>query len=150
MVPNLPEPFRFFDAIVILGTAHAPVFGKRSLAAGAPDDSAWVLTGSAVTPNGFEQYSITDQCDLSDDGTHLRFDDHLVINRTVSQITVSASRPEARVELTLNPTSAVSHFAHIPGVYDHWSVLCQAEGTFTAGSNSFTRRHCYLRIRARA
>jgi hypothetical protein len=34
MVPNLPEPFRFFDAIVILGTARAPIFGKRSLATG--------------------------------------------------------------------------------------------------------------------
>jgi hypothetical protein len=69
MVPNLPDPFRFFDAIVILGTARAPVFGKRSLAAGDPDDSAWILTGSAVIPNGFEQYSITHQCDLSDAGT---------------------------------------------------------------------------------
>jgi hypothetical protein len=140
MVPDLPEPFRFFDAIVILGTAHAPVFGKRSLAAGAPEDSAWVLTGSAATPDGLEQYSITDQCELSADGTHLRFDDQLVIDRTTSQITLSARRPEARVELTLTPTSAVSHFAHIPGVYDHWSVLCEAEGTFTAGSDSFTRK----------
>ena len=51
MVPNLPEPFRFFDAIVILGTARAPIFGKRSLATGDPDDSAWILTGSAATPS---------------------------------------------------------------------------------------------------
>src|SRR6185312_11629935 len=110
MVPNLPEPFRFFDAIVILGTARAPIFGKRSLAVGRPQDSAWVLTGSAVTPNGFAQYSITDQCDLSADGTCLRFDDHLAINRTTGAITVSATQPEARVQLTLSPTPAVSHF----------------------------------------
>jgi hypothetical protein len=142
MVPNLPDPFRFFDAIVILGTARAPIFGKRSLAAGDPDDSAWILTGSAVTANGFEQYSIADQCDVSDDGTHLRFDDQLAIDRTISEITLSASRPETSVQLTLNPTSAVSHFAHIPGVYDHWSVLCQAEGTFTAGDNSSREKHC--------
>jgi len=140
MVPNLPDPFRFFDAIVILGTARAPIFGKRSLAAGDPGDSAWILTGSAVTPNGFEQYSIADQCDMSDDGAHLRFGDQLAIDRTISGITLSASRPQASVQLTLNPTSAVSHFAHIPGVYDHWSVLCQAEGTFTAGDNSLTRK----------
>jgi len=30
-----------------------------------------------VTPNGFEQYSIADQCDMSDDGAHLRFGDQL-------------------------------------------------------------------------
>jgi hypothetical protein len=140
MVPNLPDPFRFFDAIVILGTARAPIFGTRSLASGDPADSAWILTGSGVTPDGFEQYSITDQCDLSDDGTHLRFDDQLAIDRTNCGITLSASRPEASAQLTLNPTSAVSHFAHIPGVYDHWSVLCQAEGTFSAGDTSFTRK----------
>jgi hypothetical protein len=140
MVPNLPEPFRFFDAIVILGTARAPIFGKRSLATGDPDDSAWILTGSALTTDGFEQYSITDQCDLSADGTHLRFDDHLVIKRATTEITLSATRPEASVQLTLNPTPAVSHFVHIPGIYDHWSVLCRAEGTFTAGRDSFTRK----------
>ena len=140
MVPNLPEPFRFFDAIVILGTARAPIFGKRSLATGDPDGSAWILTGSAATPNGFEHYSITDQCDLAADGTHLRFDDHLVIKRTAGEITISATRPQASVELTLNPTPAVSHFVHMPGIYDHWSVLCQAEGTFTAGHDSFARK----------
>jgi hypothetical protein len=140
MVPNLPEPFRFFDAIVILGTARAPIFGKRSLATGDPDDSAWILTGSAATPNGFEQYSITDECELSADGAHLRFDDHLVINRTAKEITLCATRAEAGVQLTLNPTPAISHFVHIPGIYDHWSVLCRAEGTFTAGNDSFTRK----------
>jgi hypothetical protein len=140
MVPNLPEPFSFFDAIVVLGTARAPIFGQRSLAAGDPDNSAWILTGSAVTPNGFAQYSITDQRDLSADGAHLRFDDHLVINRTTREIALSATRPKASVQLTLNPTSAVSHFVHMPGLYDHWSVLCQAEGTFTAGRDSFTRK----------
>ena len=140
MVPNLPEPFRFFDAIVILGTARVPIFGKRSLAMGDPDNSAWILTGSAVTPNDFEQYDIADQCDLSADGTHLRFDDHLVINRTINEVSLSATRRKASVQLTLNPTSAVSHFAHIPGIYDHWSVLCQADGTFTAGPDSFTRK----------
>jgi hypothetical protein len=140
MVPDLPEPFRFFDAIVILGTARAPIFGKRSLATGDPDDAAWILTGSAVTPNGFVRYSIADQCDLSADGTHLRFDDQLVIDRTASGITLSATRPEASVELTLDPTSAVSHFVHMPGIYDHWSVLCRAEGIFTAGRDSFARK----------
>ena len=75
MMPNLSEPFRFFDAVVVLGTARVPIFGERSLATGDPDNTAWILTGSAVTPNDFEQYSITGQCDLSPDGTHLRFDD---------------------------------------------------------------------------
>jgi hypothetical protein len=140
MMPNLPEPFRFFDAIVVLGTARVPTFGERSLATGDPDNTAWILTGSGVTPNDFEQYNITGQCDLSPDGTQLRFDDHLVINRTASAITLSATRPKASVQLTLNPTSAVSHFVHIPGLYDHWSLLCQAEGTFTAGRDSFTRK----------
>jgi hypothetical protein len=28
--PNLPEPFRFFDAIVVLGTARVPIFGATA------------------------------------------------------------------------------------------------------------------------
>jgi hypothetical protein len=30
MMPNLPEPFRFFDAIVVLGTARIPIFGATA------------------------------------------------------------------------------------------------------------------------
>ena len=30
MMPNLPEPFRFFDAIVVLGTARVPIFGATA------------------------------------------------------------------------------------------------------------------------
>ncbi len=42
MVPGLPEPIRFLDAIVILGTARAPIFGSAR-AAGRP---------GAATPPG--------------------------------------------------------------------------------------------------
>ncbi len=59
MVPNLPKPFRFFDAIVIPGTAHAPVFGKRSLAAGAPATSCSSLgrpAGAPITGTGYIEW----------------------------------------------------------------------------------------------
>jgi len=139
MVPGLPAPFRFFDAIVILGTARAPVFGNRSLVRTTDSDSAWVLTGSGVTIDSFRPYSIAEECTLTDDGSLLRFGDELRIDRARQKIAIRAVQPQARVDLTLRPTAAVSHFAHLPGLYDHWSVLCQYEGSFDTADGAFTR-----------
>jgi hypothetical protein len=139
MVPGLPAPFRFFDAIVVLGTARAPVFANPSLVRTTDSDSAWALTGSGVTTDSFRPYSIAEECTLTDDGTLLRFGDELRIERGTKKITVRAIQPRATVELTLRPTAAVSHFAHLPGIYDHWSLLCLYEGTFGTAGGTFTR-----------
>jgi hypothetical protein len=138
MVPDLPEPFRFLDAIVILGTARAPIFGTRDLVTTTPEDSAWILTGSGVTPDTFRPYSISDECSIADAG-ELRFGDELVITRSPDEIAVSVTQPDATAELVLNPTAAVSHFAHIPCIYDHWSVLCEYRGQFSSDDGAFTR-----------
>ena len=128
MVPGLPEPIRFLDVIVILGTARAPIFGAPALVSGPATDAAWVLTGSGTDPDSFAQLSASRDCDLSADGAHLRFGDQLRIDRAAGRIAVRIDRPALSASLELAPTRAVSHFARIPGVYDHWSVLCRYAG----------------------
>ena len=54
---------------------------------------------------------------------------------------MQVSRPKAEIALTIRPTTAVSHFAHLLGLYDHWSVLCEYEGRFTPnGGPEITQR----------
>ncbi|CAM3873213.1 DUF6670 family protein [Smaragdicoccus niigatensis] len=138
MIPGLPEPFCFFDAIVVLGTSKAPIFDNRKLAT--TDDPAWVLVGSAITRDSFREFSQAADCDLAPDGKALRFGDDLDIKHGADEIALKAVRPQAHIELTIRPTAAVSHFAHMLGVYDHWSVLCEYEGTFTpTGGETFTQ-----------
>lgn len=129
MVPGLPEPIRFLDAIVILGTARAPIFGTTALLDGPARDAAWVLTGSGVDRDSFARFSAERDCDLADDGSHLRFGEQLAIDRAGDRVSLRIERPALTAELELTLTGAVTHFAHIPAVYDHWSVLCRYAGT---------------------
>ena len=36
--------------------------------------------------------------------------------------------PEVTVDLQLNATDKVSHFVNLPGLYSHWSLLCEYSG----------------------
>lgn len=130
MIPNLPAPLRYLDAIVVLGTARARVFDNRPLVATTAQDSAWWLLGSGLTTDSFRQFSGTADCDLAPDGSHLRLGDAATIDRDGDRVTVEASHGPVSVELALTMTPAVSHFAHLPGLYDHWSVLCAYNGRF--------------------
>lgn len=137
MVPGLPDPFRFLDLIVILGTARAPVFDNRALVRGTPSDSAWVLLGSGAT-DLFRPYGIAaGECMLAPDGGALAFGADVVLRRSGREVTLHGQQDDASVDLTMRLTPAVSHFAHLPGIYDHWSVLAEYDGTFRAGGTSF-------------
>lgn len=139
MIPGLPDPIRYFDAIVVLGTpTYVPIFGVPSLVRTTPADSAWVLTGSAITRDNFRPYSIATECDLAADGSQLRFGDVLTIDRTSGGIELVATPPQARFEVSIRPTQAVSHFAHIPGLYDHWSLLCTYDAAITTADGETT------------
>lgn len=137
MVPGLPAPFHSLDAIVVLGTSRAPIFDNRPLVRTTRTDSAWWLLGSAATRDSFRCYSITDGCDLAPDGSRLRLGGNATLTRSGESVTLQARHADVMVSLDLRLTAAVSHFAHFPGIYDHWSVLCEYDGTFAADRDTF-------------
>ncbi|WP_298440601.1 DUF6670 family protein [Gordonia sp. (in: high G+C Gram-positive bacteria)] len=131
MVPDLPAPVNFFDVISLFGTAkRIRAYSVPSLVRTTPEDSAWLLLGSAVSRDNFRPYSIADDCTLTEDASDIRIGDVLRIRRD-HDITVHARPDGLTADLVLRPTEHISHFAHLPGVYDHWSRLCEYEGTFT-------------------
>jgi len=75
MVPNLPEPHRYFGIMAIVGTPEVTVFAN----------------------------------------------DHVVA-------TTPRHHPEVGVELSLRATGTITHFFDIPGLYWHWSLLCEYDG----------------------
>lgn len=136
MVPGLPAPLRFLDAIVVLGSSTAPIFDNRSLVTTTPEDSAWVMTGSGLVKDSFRPFSIETECDLAPDGSDLRFGSALTVRRRPEAISVAVENPAGGGVLELRPTTAVSHFVHLPGVYDHWSLLCEYTGRFDVDGES--------------
>lgn len=135
MIPDLPDPVRFFDVISVLGTARrVPGFSVPSLVKTTRQDSVWLLVGSAASRNNFEVLSNAGDCEFSDDGRALSYGEKLEIRRGGDAIAVEASVPGLDAKLTLYPTPIITYFVRIPGIYEHWSRLCRYEGTFDTDS----------------
>lgn len=137
MVPDLPEPFRFFNAIVALGDASSvPIYSNAHSIKTTKDDAAFVLTGTGALEEGFRSYSIAEDCNLTADDRHLQFADQLTLTRDGDQVMLKAALGDFSADMRLHLTPAVAHFARMPGIYDHIAVLAAYEGTFTSGSHS--------------
>ncbi|GAA4481337.1 hypothetical protein GCM10023094_29320 [Rhodococcus olei] len=130
MVPNLPEPHRYFGVMAIVGTPEVSVFANDWAIATTPRDSATVVSSTAaMTDGGFGPYATSRDCEFAADGSVLRFGDDLIIESRHPEFTVRRTHPEVRVDLTLRATGQISRFFDVPGVYRHWSLLCEYEGT---------------------
>ncbi|MGW5076347.1 DUF6670 family protein [Rhodococcus sp. NPDC004095] len=132
MVPNLPEPHRYFGVMAIVGTPEAAVFANDWAIETTPRDTTTVVSSTAaMTGGGFLHRSTSRDCEFAADGSVLRFGDELLLESRYPEFTVRRTHPEVGVDLRLRATGAISRFFDIPGVYRHWSLLCEYEGTVT-------------------
>jgi hypothetical protein len=155
MVPGVAEPFRFLTNIVILGTAsRIPAWNNAPLLDGEPaSDSAWIMTGSGIQADAFHRYSIERDCDLAADGSQLRFGDQLSIvgrpngrsGAEAEAIRLTIREGELVADLQVLPTTLITHFVHLPGIYQHWGVLCEVNAAVSSAADpSVSVQHCGL------
>jgi hypothetical protein len=145
MLPGVADPFRFLTNIVILGTAsRVPAWNNSPLLGGEPaSDSAWIMTGSAIQADAFHRYSIERDCDLAADGSRLRFGNQLSIvgrpngrsGAEAETIRLTIREGDLVADLELLPTTLITHFIHLRGIYDHWSVLCQVNAAISSAAD---------------
>lgn len=130
MLPGLPEPFRFLNIITVISQPRARIFRNAHLIKTSAADTASLLVGTATaTPEHFRGYSIRQDCELSEDGTFLRFGKELLLQGSYPEFTVSRQGHKLNLELKLRATDKIAHFAKmVGGLYDHWSILCEYEG----------------------
>jgi hypothetical protein len=131
MVPSLPAPLRSLDVVAVLGNPRVPIFDNNWLAQADPADSVYLLTGiGGAEYSEFASYSARQDCAFAADGSALRFGDDLDIDGSFPKFTVRRSHPRLGWVLDIRASDTVTHFAHLPGTYDHWSLLCEYDGSF--------------------
>ena len=130
MIPDLPAPHHYFNVMSIVGTPGATVFDNDFALAGEPRDTAYLISSTAsMTPGQFRSYSISRDCEFREDGSFQKFGSNLEIEGEFPNWKVRRFSDGVEVILNIEATSTVSHFAHIPKLYDHWSLLCRYTGT---------------------
>lgn len=138
MVPDMPGAHRFFNVLSIVGTPGATVFDNDYLIKTTPRDTAYLLSATAsLGGDEFRGYSIKDECHFSEDGTYLAFGKDLEISGQYPKWhLLRRFAGGSEIELHLDATPAVSYFAHVPALYQHWSVLCNFQGEIREGGVS--------------
>lgn len=131
MVPGLPEPHRTFGVMSIVGTPGVSIFANDHAITTTPGDTAYLVSASAAMRGGtFRTYSIARDCEFAADGSRIRFGDDLSITGRYPDFEVRRTHPDADVSLRLRGTDTVTYFADLRGgLYSHWSLLCEYEGT---------------------
>jgi hypothetical protein len=132
MAPGLPEPHRFFNVMSILGTTGARCFDNDHAIRTSPRDTAYLVSTTADTrAEAFHAYSLAEDCEMRPDGSSLRFGEQLLIEGGYPHYTLRRQLGDLTVELDLELTDKVAYFFHVPGVYDHWSLLSRYRGTIS-------------------
>lgn len=131
MVPALPEPYRTFGVMAIVGTPGLALFANDQEIRTSPRDTAYVVSATAVmTGEAFHAYSVARDCEIRPDGTLVRFGDDVLIQGAYPTFRIHRKHPEVEVDLQLDATDKVTYFADYPGdLYTHWSLLCQYRGS---------------------
>lgn len=137
VLPGLPDPHRAFNVMAILGTPGIELFANEDLIATTPGGTAYVVSAtSAMTDGQFAAYRMRADCDFAPDGSSLRFGNDLLIEGRWPDFKVTRTHPQVRVDLVVRASDKVARFFDIPGVYEHWSLLCHASGRITQGETS--------------
>lgn len=128
MIPDLPEPHRYFSIMSIIGTSGALAFDTDHALKDTPRRNATVVSGTAAThPLHFGGYSIAKDCVMQADGGLVRFGEQVEISGRYPQYRVQAHYGDFALDIEVDATDKVSWFLKNV-IYDHLSLLAQYRG----------------------
>ncbi|WP_433654383.1 DUF6670 family protein [Nocardia sp. CA-128927] len=137
MIPDLPEPHRYFSIMVIAGLPGATALDNDDAVVRSPRDTV-TMSASTAAPGvaHFGAYSMSEQCVLTPDGSLLDFGGDVVVTGTYPDFHVRVGAGEFTADLQLRCTGEVAWFARSV-VYDHLSLLVEYTGSISvAGRRS--------------
>lgn len=134
MIPDLPEPHRFFSAMSLIGATGSLAFDNDCALVDAPRRNASVVVGTAASyPAHFGNYSTRRDFVSTPDGSLVQFGDDLTITGRYPRYRLSGRFGGVEVDLELTNTDRVTWFVRNP-VYQHLSLLTEYRGHFATES----------------
>ena len=138
MIPDLPEPHRFFSMMSLIGATGSLAFDNDDALVAPPRRNASVVAGTAAShPAHFGNYAVGDTFVSSPDGSLVKFGDDLTLTGRYPCYELVGRVGDVDVALKLTNTGTVSWFFRNP-LYKHFGLLTDYEGTFTHEGTSVT------------
>lgn len=136
MIPDLPEPHRFFSAMSLIGATGSLAFDNDHALADRPRRNASVVVGTAASyPDHFGNYSTDGDFVSEPDGSLVKFGEDLTIAGSYPEYHLSGRFGGVEADLHLTNTDKVTWFVRNP-VYKHLSLLTEYRGRFSTASDS--------------
>jgi hypothetical protein len=139
MIPGLPAPFNFLDALVFIGRAGITAFEDPADVVQSDSNTVSLLCASAAMKNQLHEfYSLKDDCHVAPEGTNFNLGDKLTIKGKYPNFTVNINHEDFNAQLSIKSSSTVTWFNRIPFFYDHLSLLSEYQGTISQGKKVAT------------
>lgn len=138
-IPNLPEPHRYLNIMIFLGTPSALAFDHDDLISKkkSPRRTATFFSSTAATQGSLLQaYDFDDECTISENGDVIQLGNDVKITGKLPNIHLEGNYLGLAFNFKLDVTHHVSWFLK-NSIYDHLSLLSRIEGTLNDGQHVY-------------
>lgn len=136
MIPNLPAPHRFFSYVALVGDPGPAMYQQAKSPFNRKNQTSIIATTAATHRESFEHLHRENDCALTD--FTQKFSSTLNTNVSAEgHITLEKQWPDSATTLSLTavPTGTSTIFFSVPGIYHHWSQLCNYTGIIKQGKS---------------
>lgn len=131
MIPNLPEPFKYFSIMAIIGTAGNRLLDTDHMLVDKPSRNVTQVSGTAAEGTGqFKAYSIDRHCNIQNDGSLIQFGDDIKFTGLYPDIRLQVNRQGFELDIQLHCLDKVTWFMH-SSPYKHLGLMADYAGHIT-------------------
>ena len=133
MLPKLPEPFRYFSLMALIGSSGVRFIDADHMLKGEPADHASQVSGTGLDGTGqFRAYSIQRDCDFHADGSLIEFGNDVTLSGTYPKLRLQVSHDAYQLDIQLTIHNNVTWFADLP-IYQHIGLMADYHGHIQHG-----------------
>ncbi|QNW95815.1 hypothetical protein IC800_06090 [Acinetobacter seifertii] len=126
--PLLPEPHRYLNIMILLGTPGALAFDYDDIIVGNPRKTATFFSSTAALEQALlKAYIIPKDTKINEDGSLIELGQEISIQGKFPKIHINGHYEGLNFDFDIDVTSHVSWFIKTP-VYDHLSLLAKFKG----------------------
>ncbi|RZG80992.1 DUF6670 family protein [Acinetobacter venetianus] len=126
--PLLPEPHRYLNIMILLGTPGALAFDHDDITLGDPRQTATLFSSTAaVDEHLLKAYIIPEQTNIQENGSLIELGEEVSISGTLPNIHLQGAYHGLSFDFELDVSEHVSWFIKTP-IYDHFSLLANFKG----------------------